>query len=135
MSGTGIEDRLALQDMLVGYCRAIDRRPSADDAAAYYVEDGVLDNSAVGAPVAEGRAAVRAMIDGMFTSMASLEHYLSNFLVETSDTETAQLSAYVVAHGQPNGGDAFSMRGAYAVDASKVDGAWRIARLTFKPFG
>ena len=128
MSGTGIEDRLALQDMLVGYCRAIDRRASADDAAAYYVEDGVLDNSAVG-------AAVRAMIDGMFTSMASLEHYLSNFLVETSDTETAQLSAYVVAHGMPNGGDAFSMRGAYAVDASKVNGTWRIARLTFTPFG
>ena len=135
MSGLGIEDRLALQDMLVGYCRAIDRRADADDAAAFYAQQGVLDNSAVGAPVAEGREEVRAMIDGMFTGMESLEHYLSNFVVESSDADRAHLSAYVVAHGKPKEGDAFSMRGTYAVEGRNVDGAWRIARLTFTPFG
>ena len=121
--------------MLVGYCRAIDRKADAAEAAAFYAEDGVLDNSAVGAPVAEGRAAVQEMIEGMFTSMASLEHYLSNLLVDAGDDNGVQMTAYVVAHGKPNGGEAFSVRGSYVVDARKIDEHWRIARLTFTPFG
>jgi ketosteroid isomerase-like protein len=130
-----IEDRIAIEDMFTAYCAAIDERSDANVAASYYTEDGVLDNRALGSPLIEGRGAVQETIGGMFASMANLEHYLSNFLLQSMDANAAAAQTYVQAYGTPKGGDAFAMRGIYRLEARRADGVWRIARLTFLPFG
>jgi ketosteroid isomerase-like protein len=130
-----IEDRIAIEDMFTAYCAAIDERSDANVAASFYTEDGVLDNRALGSPLVEGRGAVQETIGGMFASMASLEHYLSNFQLQTMDADAAAAQAYVHAYGTPKGGDAFAMRGIYRLEARRADGVWKISRLTFQPFG
>ena len=130
-----IEDRIAIEDMFTAYCAEIDRRSDANVAAGFYIEDGAMDNTALGSPLVEGRAAVAETISGMFASMSNLEHYLSNFLLHTMDTDEAAAQTYVQAHGTPNGGNAFAMRGIYHLKARRADGVWKIARLTFQPFG
>jgi ketosteroid isomerase-like protein len=129
-----IEDRIAIEDMFTAYCAAIDARGDADLAAGFYTVDGVLDNTALGSPLVEGAAAVKETIAGMFASMSSLEHYLSNFLLLTMDADATSAQAYVQAFGTPKGGDAFAMRGIYRLEARRSDGVWKIARLAFQPF-
>jgi SnoaL-like domain len=131
MNPVAVEDRIALEDLLNAYCAAIDARADADAAAAFFVSDGVLDNSSLGSPIIEGRAAIAATITGMFGSMAGLEHYLSNFLVLEANADSARTQCYVQAHGRPNQGEAFAMRGVYRMDARREAGAWKIARLGF----
>jgi ketosteroid isomerase-like protein len=130
-----VEDRIEIEDMFTAYCAAIDTRGDANVAASFYTQDGVLDNTALGSPLVEGRGAVQETIGGMFASMANLEHYLSNFLLHTIDTDAATAQAYVQAFGTPQGGDAFAMRGIYRLEARRADGVWKISRLTFQPFG
>jgi ketosteroid isomerase-like protein len=130
-----IEDRIAIEDMFTAYCAAIDERCDANVAASFYIEGGVLDNTALGSPLVEGRRAVQETIDGMFASMANLEHYLSNFLLLNTDADAAAAEAYVQAFATPKGGDAFTMRGIYRLETRRADGVWKIARLTFQPFG
>jgi SnoaL-like domain len=130
-----IEDRIAIEDMFTAYCAAIDGRSDASVAAGFYTEDGVLDNTALGSPLVEGRGAVQETIGATFASMAKLEHYLSNFLLQTMDADAAAAQAYVQAYGTPKGGDAFATRGIYRLEARRVEGVWKIARLSFQPFG
>jgi uncharacterized protein (TIGR02246 family) len=130
-----IEDRIAIEDMFTAYCAAIDERSDANVAASFYTDDGVLDNTALGSPLVKGREAVQETIGEMFASMAKLEHYLSNFLLQTLDADAVAAQTYVQAFGTPKGGDAFAMRGIYRLEARRADGVWKIARLTFQPFG
>ena len=134
MTALGVEDRLAIEAGFITYCAAIDRRDDPAGAASFYTEDGVMDNSALGSPLVEGRAALTATISSMFDAMARLEHFLSNFLVTGHDGDVVQSQCYVVAHGQPNSGDAFSLRGMYRLESKRVAGEWKIARLTFQLF-
>ncbi len=130
-----IEDRIAIEDMFTAYCATIDARSDAELAASYFTVNAVLDNTALGSPLVEGRAAVAETISGMFASMSNLEHYLSNFLLLKMDSDAAAAQTYVQAHGTPNGGDAFTTRGIYSLETRRADGVWKIARLTFQPFG
>ncbi len=132
---TRIEDRIAIEALLTAYCAAIDTRDDADAAAKFFAEGGVLDNTVLGSPLVEGRVAVKETIGGMFSSMTSLEHYLSNFLLLEVDGDAAAAQAYVQAHGTPKGGEAFAMRGIYHLETRREDGGWKIARLTFRLFG
>lgn len=131
---TALEDRFAVEALLTAYCAAIDRRDDVAGTVGYFTENGVLDNTALGSPIVTGRAALIETITGMFTSMARLEHFLSNFLVTQSSRTRVHAQCYVQAHGTPVGGDAFSMRGIYHVDAQRDADEWNIARLTFQPF-
>ena len=135
MSALSLEDRRALDDLLITYCAVIDARDDADAAAEFFTDDGVMDNRSLGSPLIEGRAAVAETIAAMFASMAVLEHFLSNFRVLDASGDTASVEAYVQAFGTPNGGDGFGMRGAYRMDARRIGGSWKIARLTFRVFG
>jgi ketosteroid isomerase-like protein len=130
-----IKDRIAIEDMFTAYCSAIDDRSDANVASSFYTEEGVLDNTALGSPLVKGRGAVKEAIGKMFASMANLEHYLSNFLLQTMDADTAAAQAYVQAYGTPKGGDAFAMRGIYHLEARLADGVWKISRLAYQPFG
>jgi ketosteroid isomerase-like protein len=134
MTPLSADDRLALEATFTAYCAAIDRRESAAVAASYYTEDGMMDNTALGSPIVEGRPAVTAAINGMFASMAKLEHFLSNFLVTQTTGNAVQTQCYVQAYGQPNGGAEFGMRGIYRVAMTRIDNEWKIARLTFQHF-
>ncbi len=135
MTALSVEDRLAVEAAFIAYCASIDRRADAAGAVACFTEDGVMDNTALGSPLVEGQAALTAAITGMFTSMARLEHFISNFLVTGHEGGVVQSQCYVVAHGLPNGGDAFSMRGIYQIESKRIAAGWKIARLTFQPFG
>ena len=134
MTALSVKDRLAIEAALIGYCAAIDRRDDAAGAVTFYSEDGVMDNTALGSPLVEGRTALIANIMGMFGSMARLEHFISNFLVTGDGGDVVQSQCYVVAHGQPNNGDAFSMRGIYRLESKRIASEWKIARLTFQLF-
>jgi ketosteroid isomerase-like protein len=134
MSALPPEVQLAVQALLTAYCAAIDRRADAYEAAAYFADDGVLDNTALGSPLVQGRTALIEAIGGVFSTMAGLEHYLTNFMVTECSGDVVQAQAYVQAHGRPVAGEAFSMRGIYRLEGRRKGAAWQIERLTFQPF-
>ena len=125
-----------VDELLRAYCAAIDARKDPDGVAArYWTADGVLDNTAIGSPLVEGRAALAENFAQMFGAMEMLDHRVSDFQVVQADEVAVQARAHVVAAGRPTGGAAFGITGEYQLEARRTDGGWQLSRLAFTPLG
>jgi uncharacterized protein (TIGR02246 family) len=124
----GVEDHLAIQQLVARYNHAIDR----GDGAAYadaFVEDGVLD---AGLLVVEGRDSLRAFADAFPTSVRAPRHVATNLVVEGTDDQ-AELRAYVQLYaldGEPPQ-QVVRASGIYTDSLVKRDGHWRFVRRTY----
>jgi hypothetical protein len=125
-------DEREIRDVLMRYCRGIDRMDRALVRSCYH--DGATDShGSFEGPVDEFLTWVWRVLDRYTATM----HFLGNVLVEPVTADTARVETYGIAFHRTDGGDE---RGnlvtgfRYVDDFARcdVDGvpAWRIARRT-----
>jgi hypothetical protein len=125
---TTVADHIAIVDVVVLYCEALDRR-RFDDLHKVFTPDARVDYGTV---VCEG---VDAVIDKVMTSIAHLDatmHTVSNHRV-TVDGDSAVHSCYL--HGQhvmvgTPGGELYVIAGRYDDRLVRTPDGWRIAERT-----
>lgn len=129
-SPIGIDDRLAITDLLAAYCHAMDAS-RADLAIRLFAEDATLET-----PVghATGRAAILAWIEGRLAIRPAgyqVGHFLLNPLfARTSATEirVRSMLLYTRQSLEENGRSELLSTGIYEDVVGRTGGAWRFLR-------
>jgi ketosteroid isomerase-like protein len=125
-----VEDRLAIQDLLVAYAHAVDSLHDLDGICAVFTRDAVFDLSGIGFPKLEGHAEIRGFFEKTFASMTAHAHYLTNFAITAYDGDAASVSAYVTGMGRYRAGGSITVHGRYYFDVVRTGDGWKATRYT-----
>ena len=127
-----LEDRIALQDLIVEYCAQIDRS-NVEGVVDCFAEEAVLDLTGLGLSRLQGRGEIREFFTSVFATMAHNAHYSSNFKLDALDGDRASAHAYVHAVGKSTDGGDVLVYAKHEFDAVRTDGGWKIAHFR-EPF-
>jgi 3-phenylpropionate/cinnamic acid dioxygenase small subunit len=123
-----IVDRLAIQDLLVRYCKAIDTK-DWDLLDTVFVPDAQVDYTSSGG-VAGAYPEVRAWLAQVLPNFPVSQHSVSNFEIAVDgDRATSRVYFYnPMGRPQPDGGVKLFFIGGYYVDELvRTAAGWRIA--------
>jgi ketosteroid isomerase-like protein len=127
MTALPIEDRVEIQDLVARYTFHTDVKDYAA-VPPLFAEDGVWDESVLGAPAAEGRAAIEQTFAGFETAgIDSIIHINGCHLISAYDGDSASGSSHLHAEIRALG-RTVRILGYYADDYVKVDGTWLFQR-------
>lgn len=129
------EDRLAIEDLTVAYCSAVDAIGDIDGVCAVFTADAVYDLTGLGMAELHGHDAIRAFFAQAFPTMAHNAHCISNFALTGHTGNTASARAYVHAVSTGIDGSSMDVKARYFFDVVRCTDGWKISRLGFKPFG
>ena len=130
MTNCPIEDRLAIEDLLIAYCHAVDSLSDIDGICAVFTEDADFDLSGIGYPHKQGHAGIREFFTGVFAGMAHHAHYLTNFAVTAYAGDTASVRAYIIGMGREKDGGSITVHGRYFFDVTRTAAGWKATRYT-----
>jgi ketosteroid isomerase-like protein len=120
-----IEDRQAIADLLVDYCRHLDRLDLAA-LAALFAEDCRVTYGADPRLAAEGREALAASLARMWRWRRTA-HHLTHARIWLDGADAARAESYVIAwHQRPDGATA-TAHGRYLDRLVRTAEGWRIA--------
>lgn len=125
-----IEDRLAINDLMIAYCTAVDSLSDAQAVCEVFTEDAEFDLSGIGLPRISGHAGIRAFFEGVFADMTHHAHYLTNFAMTAYDGDTASARAYIIGMGRAKDGNEVTVNGRYYFDARRTEQGWKATRYT-----
>lgn len=125
-----VEDRLAIQDVLVAYAAGCDSMGDIDAICDVFTEDAVFDLSGIGLTPQVGHDGIRAFFTNVFANMAHHAHYLTNFAITAYDGDTASIRAYVIGMGVGKDGRGVTVNGRYYFDVRRTDAGWKATRYT-----
>ena len=125
-----IEDRFAIQDVLVAYAHAVDNIGNIEGVLGVFVEDAVFDLSGIGLAPVNGHEGIRAFFTNVFANMAHHAHYLTNFAITAYAGDTASIRAYVIGMGVGKDGQSVTVNGRYYFDVVRTPAGWKAARYT-----
>lgn len=124
-----IADRLAIEDLAVAYCSAVDQIGDVEGVTALFTDDGVYDLAELGLGRFEGREAIRGFFAGAFPTMAHNAHFLSNFALVDYAADGASAQAYVQGYSRGTDGSDLEVKARYAFDVARTGEGWKIARV------
>lgn len=124
-----VEDRLAIEDLLIAYAHAVDTF-DVEGIRAVFVEDALFDLSGIGFPTLSGHAEIGPFFKQTFDGMAAHAHYLSNFAVTAYDGDSASVRAYVTGIGRYKAGGGITVQGRYYFDVIRTAAGWQATRYT-----
>lgn len=130
MTPCPLEDRLAIQDLMIAYAHAVDSLSDLDGLCDIFTEDADFDLSGIGFPSVKGHAGIRAFFSGVFEGMAHHAHYLTNFAVTAYAGDTASMRAYVIGMGRYKAGGGITVHGRYYFDVVRTSQGWKARRYT-----
>jgi 3-phenylpropionate/cinnamic acid dioxygenase small subunit len=136
MAKPSVEDRLAIEDLLVRYTTALDEG-DVEGLVGCFTEDGWLDSPIIGRH--EGEAALRAFatdIAGRRRRGAQFRHVVSNFRIDVSG-DRGRARCYLLDLATVAGVTTLLSPGEYDCELRKVGGEWLFSsRLVMmdKPF-
>ncbi|RZF63198.1 nuclear transport factor 2 family protein [Sphingomonas populi] len=130
MSACPVEDRLALQDLVVAHAQGVDSLHDLDGICAVFTPDAVFDLSGIGFPSVSGHAGIRSFYAAAFEAMAAQAHYVSNFAVTAYGGDTASIRSYVTGMGRYKAGGGITIHGRYYYDAVRTGSGWKATRFT-----
>ncbi len=125
-----IEDRLAIQDLLIAYAHAVDSLHDIDGICALFTEDADFDLSGINYPRVRGHDGIREFFAGVFAGMAHHAHYLTNFAVTAYAGDRATMRAYVIGMGRFKEGGGITVHGRYYFDVVRTADGWKAERYT-----
>ncbi|MDP3673505.1 MAG: nuclear transport factor 2 family protein [Novosphingobium sp.] len=125
-----IEDRLAIEDLLVSYCTAVDSLTDIDAICAVFTEDALFDLSGIGMPSKQGHAGIRGFFAAVFAGMTHHAHYLTNFALTSFEGDRASARAYIIGMGRSKDGGSVTVNGRYYFDVVRTAAGWRAKRYT-----
>lgn len=130
MAACPIEDRLAIEDLLISYCTAVDSLGDIDAVCAVFTPDADFDLSGIGLPRMRGHAGIREFFAGVFADMTHHAHYLTNFAITFYDGNKASARAYIIGMGQAKDGNSVTVNGRYFFDVVRTAEGWKACRYT-----
>ena len=125
---TDLEDRIAIHDLFIRYCRALDNG-EVETVVACFTPDAVLKSPVVDVT---GHDEIRAFAGRFAAQLAAgtqFRHMVTNIVV-TVDGEHATATAYLLVLITENGAHRTLPPGRYECDLVKEQGVWRFARRT-----
>lgn len=125
-----VEDRFAIQDVLIAYANAVDHIGNIDGILDVFTEDAVFDLSGIGLAAVHGHAGIREFFTNVFANMAHHAHYLTNFAITAYAGDTASIRAYVIGMGVGKDGRGVTVNGRYYFDVKRTDAGWKATRYT-----
>jgi ketosteroid isomerase-like protein len=125
-----VEDRLAIQDLLIAYAHSVDTIGDIDGILSVFTEDAVFDLSGIGLAPQIGHDGIRAFFTTVFANMAHQAHYLSNFAITAYAGDTASIRAYVTGMGVGKDGSGVTVHGRYYFDVVRTAAGWKATRYT-----
>lgn len=125
-----IEDRFAIQDVLIAYAHAVDQMDSIDAICDVFTEDAVFDLSGIGLAAVHGHEGIRGFFTNVLANMAHHAHYLTNFAITAYAGDTASIRAYVIGMGVGKDGRGVTVNGRYYFDVKRTDAGWKATRYT-----
>ena len=125
-----IEDRLAIQDLIIAYAHAVDTVSDIDAVLDVFTEDAVFDLSGIGLTPQLGHAGIREFFTNVFANMEHHAHYLTNFAVTGYEGDTASMRAYVIGMGVGKDGRAVTVNGRYFFEVRRTEKGWKATRYT-----
>jgi len=125
-----LNERIALEDLLVAYAHAVDSMYDLDGICAVFLEDAVFDLSAIDFPKLKGHQEIRGFFRNVFEAMSSHAHYLSNFAITAYEGDTASVRAYIVGKGKYKAGGEITVYGRYYFDVVRTAHGWKAARYS-----
>lgn len=125
MASCPIEDRLAIEDLVISYATAVDSLSDLDGLCAVFTEDADFDLSGIGLPRGKGHGAIRGFFENVFASMSHHAHHISNFAITAYDGDTASARAYVIGLGLQKSGAQITVHGRYYFDVVRTDAGWK----------
>jgi len=130
MTACPLEDRLAIQDLLIAYAHAVDSLHDIDGIRDVFVEDAVFDLSGIGFPALNGRDEIGKFFEDTVAAMSAHAHYLTNFVITDYDGDTASIRAYVTGMGRYKAGGGITVHGRYYFDVVRSGAGWKAVRYT-----
>lgn len=130
MTACPIEDRLAIEDLMVSYCTAVDSLHDLDAICAVFTQDAAFDLSGIGLPAKQGHAGIREFFGGVFADMSHHAHYLTNFALVSYAGDTASARAYIIGMGRSKDGNTVTVNGRYFFDVARTAAGWKATRYT-----
>lgn len=130
MISISIEDRFALQDLMVAYCYAVDKLADVDDLLALFTEDAVLDFTEIGLPLMRGHDEIRRFFDGVFADMSHHAHYITNFRPVHFDGNRGAMTAYVLGLGRSKAGNEVAVNVHYTFEVVRTPTGWKAERYS-----
>ncbi|MFA7585005.1 MAG: nuclear transport factor 2 family protein [Novosphingobium sp.] len=128
MAKAPLEERIALEDLMIDYCYAVDKLTDIDQLLDLFTEDAVLDLSDIGLPAMHGRAEYRKFYEGVFADMTHHTHYISNFRLASYEGTKATMFAYVQGLGRSKDGNEVIVHVRYQMDCVKQGDSWKCER-------
>ncbi len=130
MTAIPIDDRLAIEDLMIAYCTAVDSLSDLDAVCAVFTADAEFDLSGIGLPKKHGHAGIREFFTAVFADMTHHAHYLSNFAITGYGGDTASARAYITGMGRSRAGNTVAVHGRYYFDVKRTSAGWRANRYT-----
>lgn len=123
-----LADRREIEDLLIAYCRHLDRM-DLDKLAALFTDDCTVRFGPDRRLIAEGRAALEASMARLWRWQRTA-HHLSNVALGFESRDSAHSESYVIAwHEAPDGRTA-TLYGRYLDRLRRTSDGWRIAERT-----
>jgi ketosteroid isomerase-like protein len=130
MSVVPIEDRLAIEDAIIGLASAIDSMDDGEAVAAAFVDEGIYDLSTAGLGAFTGHAAIRGFFAAAWSAHSHFAHVLSNFAITAFAGDTASAQVYATGHALTKAGERSAVLARYRIDLVRTGAGWKIARHT-----
>ncbi len=135
LSLEGLLDKDEIAGLIHAYCYHFDRA-EPDEVLALFTEDAVVDYGP-DVPVMTGVAALRPMVtNGLANFFAATSHHVSNIMIRFDGPDTAHSHCHLYAwHRYGETGAESELWGQYHHSFRRMQGGWRIARLTLSAAG
>jgi hypothetical protein len=128
MSTPSLDDRLAITDLTVAYCWALDTR-NWEELDRVFLPDAAAE---LGLPAVQGIDAIKATVSRVLTPLDDSQHIVANHQIAV-DGDRATCRCYFhaqhIRRGVP-GGENFVVAGRYEDDLVRTAAGWRIAQRT-----
>ena len=129
-----VEDRLAIQDVLIAYAHAVDSLHDIQGILDVFVEDAVFDLSGINFPSLNGHAEIAKFFEDTFSNMSAHAHYLTNFAITAYEGGAvgckASIRAYVIGMGKYKAGGGITVNGRYYFDVVRTEAGWKATKYT-----
>ena len=130
-----IADRLAITDLIHGYCLHFDNN-EPEAVAGLFTADATVDYGPESATIVGSAAIAETIAVGLERTFAATSHHVSNIQITFDGPDSAESVTYLYAwHRYVDGSPDGELWGRYRHGFVRTEDGWRISRLLLQAAG